>query len=197
MYYKERSDFMSKLTTKKAIGYAFKELLLEKPFNKISVNDITDKCGINRQTFYYHFCDIRDLVEWICVEDAENALKDNRTYKNWVDGFLAIFDLLKKDRIFVLNIYKNAHRDLLENYLHKVTYDLLLNVVNEKAVNYLVREDDKEAIANFYKFGFVGIVLEWVENDMRQDATEIVNQLRYLIHGTLDTALANADKRNK
>ncbi len=197
MYYKERSDFMSKLTTKKAIGYAFKELLLEKPFNKISVNDITDKCGINRQTFYYHFCDIRDLVEWIYVEDAENALKDNRTYKNWVDGFLAIFDLLKKDRIFVLNIYKNAHRDLLENYLHKVTYDLLLNVVNEKAVNYLVREDDKEAIANFYKFGFVGIVLEWVENDMRQDATEIVNQLRYLIHGTLDTALANADKRNK
>lgn len=197
MYYKERSDFMSKLTTKKAIGYAFKELLLEKPFNKISVNDITDKCGINRQTFYYHFCDIRDLVEWICVEDAENALKDNRTYKNWVDGFLAIFDLLKKDRIFVLNIYKNAHRDLLENYLHKVTYDLLLNVVNEKTVNYLVREDDKEAIANFYKFGFVGIVLEWVENDMRQDATEIVNQLRYLIHGTLDTALANADKRNK
>lgn len=197
MYYKERSDFMSKLTTKKAIGYAFKELLLEKPFNKISVNDITDKCGINRQTFYYHFCDIRDLVEWICVEDAENALKDNRTYKNWVDGFLAIFDLLKKDRIFVLNIYKNAHRDLLENYLHKVTYDLLLNVVNEKAVNYLVREDDKEAIANFYKFGFVGIVLEWVENDMRQDATGIVNQLRYLIHGTLDTALANADKRNK
>ena len=197
MYYKERSDFMSKLTTKKAIGYAFKELLLEKPFNKISVNDITDKCGINRQTFYYHFCDIRDLVEWICVEDAENALKDNRTYKNWVDGFLAIFDLLKKDRIFVLNIYKNAHRDLLENYLHKVTYDLLLNVVNEKAINYLVREDDKEAIANFYKFGFVGIVLEWVENDMRQDATEIVNQLAYLIHGTLDTALANADKRNK
>lgn len=197
MYYKERSDFMSKLTTKKPIGYAFKELLLEKPFNKISVNDITDKCGINRQTFYYHFCDIRDLVEWICVEDAENALKDNRTYKNWVDGFLAIFDLLKKDRIFVLNIYKNAHRDLLENYLHKVTYDLLLNVVNEKTVNYLVREDDKEAIANFYKFGFVGIVLEWVENDMRQDATEIVNQLRYLIHGTLDTALANADKRNK
>ena len=197
MYYKERSDFMSKLTTKKAIGYAFKELLLEKPFNKISVNDITDKCGINRQTFYYHFCDMRDLVEWICVEDAENALKDNRTYKNWVDGFLAIFDLLKKDRIFVLNIYKNAHRDLLENYLHKVTYDLLLNVVNEKAINYLVREDDKEAIANFYKFGFVGIVLEWVENDMRQDATEIVNQLRYLIHGTLDTALANADKRNK
>lgn len=188
---------MSKLTTKKAIGYAFKELLLEKPFNKISVNDITDKCGINRQTFYYHFCDIRDLVEWICVEDAENALKDNRTYKNWVDGFLAIFDLLKKDRIFVLNIYKNAHRDLLENYLHKVTYDLLLNVVNEKAVNYLVREDDKEAIANFYKFGFVGIVLEWVENDMRQDVTEIVNQLAYLIHGTLDTALANADKRNK
>lgn len=187
---------MSKLTTKKAISYAFKELLLEKPFNKISVNDITEKCGINRQTFYYHFCDIRDLVEWICVEDADKALKENKSYKTWVEGFLAIFELLKKDRNFVVNIYKNTHRDLLENYLHKVTYDLMLNVVNEKAVNYKVKEEDKKAIANFYKFGFVGIVLEWVERDMKDDSTVIVNKLAYLINGTLEKALSNAESRN-
>ena len=58
---------MSKSTTKIAIAYAFKDLLSEKPINKITINDITDKCNINRQTFYYHFQDIRDLVEWICI----------------------------------------------------------------------------------------------------------------------------------
>lgn len=46
---------MSKATTKKAISYAFKELLLEKPLSKITINDITEKCEMNRQTFYYHF----------------------------------------------------------------------------------------------------------------------------------------------
>ena len=67
---------MSKATTKKAISYAVKELLLEKPLNKITVNDITSKCEINRQTFYYHFLDIQDLIEWICFEDADKAIKD-------------------------------------------------------------------------------------------------------------------------
>lgn len=69
---------MSKATTKMAIAFAFKELLLEKPLNKITVNDIAEKCEMNRQTFYYHFHDILELTEWICEEDADRALKKTR-----------------------------------------------------------------------------------------------------------------------
>ena len=53
--------------TKRAIGASLKNLLREKKLNKITVQDIADDCGINRQTFYYHFQDINDLVEWICI----------------------------------------------------------------------------------------------------------------------------------
>ena len=87
---------MSKATTKMAIAFAFKELLLEKPLNKITVNDIAEKCEMNRQTFYYHFHDILELTEWICEEDAERALKENKTYDTWQEGFLAIFNMIKK-----------------------------------------------------------------------------------------------------
>ena len=65
---------MSRSTTKKAIAGVFKELLLVKPLHKITINDIAEKCEINRQTFYYHFQDIYDLVEWICQTDAEAVL---------------------------------------------------------------------------------------------------------------------------
>ena len=87
---------MSKATTKMAIAFAFKELLLEKPLNKITVNDIAEKCEMNRQTFYYHFHDTLELTEWICEQDAERALKENKTYDTWQEGFLAIFDMIKK-----------------------------------------------------------------------------------------------------
>lgn len=53
---------------------------------------------MNRQTFYYHFHDILELTEWICEEDAERALKENRTYDTWQEGFLSIFDMIKKDK---------------------------------------------------------------------------------------------------
>ena len=49
---------MSKSTTKKAIAFALKDLLSEKPLDKITINDIAEDCGINRMTFYYHFKDI-------------------------------------------------------------------------------------------------------------------------------------------
>ena len=67
---------MSSLTTKRAIAYAFKDLLKEKAFNKITVNDIAKECDINRQTFYYHFQDIRDLVEWIKLVELEDYIKN-------------------------------------------------------------------------------------------------------------------------
>ena len=88
---------MSSITTKKAIAYAFKELLLEKPISKITINDISERCEINRQTFYYHFQDIIDLVEWICIEDAEKNLKE-LNYSSWQETFIAIFETMKKDR---------------------------------------------------------------------------------------------------
>ena len=64
--------------TKRALEASLKNLLLKKPLNKITVNDITEDCGINRMTFYYHFKDIYDLVEWSCLEDASKALKEKK-----------------------------------------------------------------------------------------------------------------------
>lgn len=61
-------------TTKRALEASLKKLLLEKPLNKITINDITEDCGVNRMTFYYHFKDIYDLVDWILTEDAIKAV---------------------------------------------------------------------------------------------------------------------------
>lgn len=85
--------------TKRAISASLKKLLCEKKLNKITVQDIADDCGINRQTFYYHFQDIYDLVEWTCIEDTEKVLKENRTYATWQEGFLAVFYLAKRIRL--------------------------------------------------------------------------------------------------
>ena len=65
----ERMELVSQ-TTKRALEASLKKLLLQKPLHKITINDITEDCGVNRMTFYYHFKDIYDLVDWIMVEDA-------------------------------------------------------------------------------------------------------------------------------
>lgn len=70
-------------TTKRALEASLKKMLLQKPLNKITINDIAEDCGISRMTFYYHFKDIYDLVEWACVEDAKRALEGKKTCDTW------------------------------------------------------------------------------------------------------------------
>ena len=57
-------------TTKTALEASLKKLLKKKTFDKITIADLTEDCGISRMAFYYHFKDIYDLVEWVCVEDG-------------------------------------------------------------------------------------------------------------------------------
>ena len=71
------------LLTEKALAASLKKLLEKKTLNKITVRDITDDCGVNRQTFYYHFHDVYDLVEWIFTQEAQKYLSDGIDAKNW------------------------------------------------------------------------------------------------------------------
>ena len=71
--------------TKKAIQEAFAAVLDEKPFGKITVKDITDRCGISRNTFYYHYQDIPALLEEICQNQVEDIISKYPTLNSIED----------------------------------------------------------------------------------------------------------------
>lgn len=175
--------------TKRALEASLKNLLLKKPLSKITINDITEDCGISRMTFYYHFKDIYDLVEWSCLEDAKRALEGKKTYETWQQGILQIFEAVLENKPFIINVYRSVSREHVENYLFRLTYDLLIGVVNEKSAVLTVREEDKEFIADFYKYAFVGVMLNWVKDDMKEDPHRIVDRISLIMHGNVTEAL--------
>ena len=177
--------------TKKALEASLKEMLLKKPLDKITISDISENCGISRMAFYYHFKDIYDLVEWSCIEDADKALEGKKTYDTWQQGFLQIFEAVIENKPFIMNVYHSVSREQVEIYLYKVTYDLLIGVVNEQAEGIKVSEEDKKFIADIYKYAFVGIMLDWIRNGMKEDPGFIIERLGKAIHGTISNALNN------
>ena len=108
-----------------------------------------------------------------------------------------MFDMMKKDKAFIINIYHNVPKDYLYRYLYRVTYQLLYDVLEEKTEGMIVREEDKAFIANFYKYGFVGLVLEWIDGGMKEDPKLIIERLNSLIQGTFFHALNNAKVNRK
>ncbi len=175
--------------TKRALEESLKKMLLKKPVNKITISDITEDCGINRMTFYYHFKDIYDLVEWSCVEDAARALDGKKTYDTWQQGFLQIFQAVLDNKPFVQNVYQSVNREQIETYLYTLTHNLLIGVIEEKAAGMQVRDEDKEFIADFFKFAFVGLMLDWIRNGMKKDPQQIIDRLSVLIEGDITRAL--------
>lgn len=188
---------MSSLTTKKAIAYGFKELLLTKPVSKITVNDIAKQCDINRQTFYYHFNDIPNLLEWLVVEEVNNALAGKKTYDTWQEAFLVIFKLLKSRYQYIINIYHSVPHDIITDNLFRLVYPIIYSVVEEKTKNTPIPEDDKVFIADFYKYSFVAIVLKWISTDMEEDPNQIVSRVSRLVTGTIDNAIKSIMEDNK
>lgn len=169
--------------TKRALEESLKKMLLKKPVTKITINDITEDCGVNRATFYYHFKDIYDLIEWSCEEDAGRAADGNMTYETWEQGFLNIFHVVEENKPFILNVYHYVSQEQIIQYLYKVVYELIKNVVEECAQGMSVRDDDKKFIADFYKFAFVGMMLDWIRQDMKPSPEKLISRLSILIEG--------------
>ena len=176
--------------TKRALEQSLKNLLLQKPLTKITVGDIADDCGINRMTFYYHFKDIYDLVEWSCYEDARKALDEKKSCDTWQQGLLQIFDAVQENKPFILNVYRCVHREQVERYLQPLVDQLLLGVINEESDKISVRDEDKQFIAQIYSYIFIGLMLDWIKDDMREDPRKIVDKLAKLIKGSMSAALS-------
>jgi probable dihydroxyacetone kinase regulator len=176
--------------TKRALEQSLKNLLMKKPLTKITVGDIADDCGINRMTFYYHFKDIYDLVEWSCLEDAKRALDEKKTYETWQQGLLQIFEAVQENKPFILNVYRCVHREQVEKYLQPIVDRLLLGVIDEEADGMAVRDEDKRFIAQIYSYIFIGLMLDWIKDDMREDPQPIVDKLAKLIKGSMAEALS-------
>ena len=175
--------------TKRALEQSLKNLLLKKPLTKITISDITEDCGINRMTFYHHFKDIYDLVEWACLEDAKRALDEKKTYDTWQQGLLQIFEAVQENKPFILNVYRCVHREQVEKYLQPLVDQLMLDVIQEESASMMIREEDKQFIAKIYAYIFIGVMLDWIKDDMREAPQEIVARLVKLLRGSVTAAL--------
>ena len=183
--------------TKHALAESLKKLLLKKPLNKITINDLTTDCGISRMAFYYHFKDIYDLVEWACLEESRKALQGKKTYDTWQEGLLQIFEAVYENKPFIINAYNAISREQIENFLFQLTHYLIMGVVEEQSKETLLTNEQKNFIADFYKYSFVGIMLDWIRQEMRSDYASICDNMCITIHGNITNSIQNFTKHAK
>lgn len=117
-------------------------------------------------------------------------MDEKKTYDTWQQGLLQIFEAVQQNKPFILNVYRCVHREQVEKYLQPLVDELLIGVIEEKANGMTVRDEDKQFIAQAYGYMFIGLMLDWIKDNMREDPRQIVDRLNRLIKGSLSAALS-------
>ncbi len=178
-------------TTKKMLAHALAELLKTKPLNKITISDITGRCGVNRMTFYYHFKDIYELVGWTFMETSFIPLEKNLYSGNWRDGIQRLMENALENKSVIMNVFNSLSREQLEGYFTHVFKKLFDNIIDEMAEGMDILPKDKEFVAYFYNKAFCGLVLDWISSGMKEMPAAEADMIGRMLNGNMEFSLNN------
>lgn len=166
--------------TKRALAAAMKHLMTEKPFHKITVSDICEVCGMNRKSFYYHFMDKFDLVNWI-YDTEFIAIANRREYPSSWDFILALCRYLESERSF----YSRALTITGQNSFSDHFVEMLQPLLKEK-MHRIFGKNATEFHVTFFSDAFVIAIKRWVVEMDSVSADEFVNTLRSMVVQTAE-----------
>ena len=155
--------------TSDAIKKSYLKLLNQRPVNRITVKDITDDCGINRNTFYYHFADLPTLLEQMVTEQAEEIIAQYPTIETMEKAFDVAMHFAVQNKKAAYHIYNSPNRDLFDRYIMKMCRYVVSRYLDNVFEQNSICDTDKELIILLYTSECFGMVYHWLINGMKGD----------------------------
>lgn len=177
--------------TQRALAASLMQLLEQTPLDKIRIKDIVKGCGLNRNTFYYHFQDVYSLLDWIFQKEYERLALLHET-TSWEDTFIAASEYLLEHKKTIYHIYNSINRENLDNYLYQIMNDIMMDYVKEQAQGFKINPELLQSIAMFYKYAIVGLILDWIRTGMKEEPVAILNNLTQICNGHVQMVINNS-----
>ena len=180
--------------TQQAIMYSLLKLLQEKPIDKITVKDICELCEINRNTFYYYYRDIYQVLEELLRIETEKSLKEKQEYKNFYEEYLQKYHLVLEYKKAVFHLYNSKNRDMILKYFYDVTEDFVEKYVRKEVVGTNLSEEDIEFVTHFYSNSMIGNTLRWLQHGMQDSQEQLIHRMSVSYQATIKALIAQIEK---
>ena len=167
-------------STKAAIIEMFWQLLDKKPYSKITVKDIVTGCQINRNTFYYYFQDIPDLLQQTTEDYADSIIQNYSRFSSLADCLVLIIDSCRERKRALLHIYKSMQREVFLTQLERTVLYVVTRYISTAEKESELSEEDRSMLVWYYKCTLVGIFLDWLDKDMAYDLQQCFVRIQEL-----------------
>jgi len=181
--------------TERAIKDAFVELLNEKALARITVKDITDRCGVNRNTFYYHYQDVLDLVEQICEDECDHIVSLYPRITSIEECIEALTRFARENKRAIMHIYRSDKKDTYEASLWRMCEYVVSEYADSAFGDEPVSDEDRALFIRFYKCACFGMVIDWISHDMKDEYVQGLLRVCELKKGTARLILDNCRKK--
>ena len=178
--------------TKEIIIKTLFELLNEKPLAKITVKDIVERCGVNRNTFYYHFRDISDVVEYALLREVDKVFERPVEADSVLECLEILVNIIGENKKAMFHIYCSVQRDTFTVALEKICQHIVLEYAKYNFPQEILEKEDMKALMHFFKCVMTGIFLDWMDHRMSYDLIEYATRLRKLYGNTFEKTLEKA-----
>ena len=163
--------------TRKAIKETFMNLLDERPLSEITVKDIVETCGINRNSFYYHFSDLPALIEEIVKEEAESIIAEHASVSSITECFDAVIAFASHRKRAIMHIYRSVSRDVFERHLINVSEYFVRQYLQTALLDQSVSEAGRKTLTDYYKCVCFGLTLNWLADGMPEEAVASIRRI--------------------
>lgn len=160
--------------TKAKLADSLKDLMKKTPFRKITIQNVTDHCGLNRQTFYYHFKDMYDLLRWIYQNEI---FRDFGLDRNWKSTLLTTLKYAKKNKIFLRNTVRSLRKESIERFLYPFVFKWSSRIFDEACSGLYIRQEDRNFLVKFFSHAFLDAILIWVGNGMPESENHLLQRV--------------------
>lgn len=164
------------LYTKKLLTASLKKWMAQKPLNKISIRDITDDCGVNRQTFYHHFEDIYAQVKWMYEQEAISLLKEHEGVLLWQEGLLQLLRYIEENRAVCLCAYHSLGYEHLKRFFSDDIHAIIKNAVSEigSKLGFPLVDEYVNFVTHYYTVALASLVESWLLGEIDKTPAELI-----------------------
>ncbi len=163
--------------TRRAIKESFIQLLEQRPLSDITVKDIVETCGINRNSFYYHYQDLPALIEEIVKEEAESIIRSYPSVTTIVECFDAVTEFASRRRKTIMHIYRSVSREVFERNLMMVCEYFVHSYVDTALAQEPISPQDKQTILDYYKCVCFGLTIDWLNSGMAEGYIQSIRRI--------------------
>lgn len=168
---------------KDTIATTYQEMVKRRNVDKITVKDLVEECGISRQTFYYHFQDITDVVAWSIQKGLQQSLKLSLEAEDSETALQYFVDATKENRPIIERLLQSRRREQVEVMVLDAIRTFLEELLRHRKPDLKVNDEDLDLALRFATYGVAGILLDYrvsVEDEAKQ-----VHKVHQLLVGEL------------